>query len=172
MFNYLIYKQKMTNMLKKALIAWTLLTSTTVSGLTFAQTTTTNWSFTTNWNAWALDSTVWGFWDDRTWNVKIAWTGQWAQQTSLISIITNFINWMLWMLFVIALVILLYWGFQMVTAAWDDGKYKKWFTILRQAAIGIVIIGLSFFIVQIVFGLLNRVWANNTWQVKEVSNQG
>lgn len=156
MFNYLIYKQKMTNMLKKALIAWTLLTATSVSGLTFAQ-----WNAWTAWWGTALQWEIWWVGTNRAQGINVAWSNQATNNTSLISIITNFINWMLWMLFVIALVILLYWGFQMVTAAWDDGKYKKWFTILRQAAIGIVIIGLSAFIVQIVFWLLNRVGAEN-----------
>ncbi|MEI7558636.1 MAG: hypothetical protein WCJ45_07785 [bacterium] len=52
----------------------------------------------------------------------------------------SFINWMLGMLALIALVILLRGGFQMVTAAGDDAKYKKGFKILQQAAIGLVFI--------------------------------
>jgi len=42
---------------------------------------------------------------------------------------------MLGMLALIALVVLLWGGFQMVTAAGDDDKYKKGFKILQQAAI-------------------------------------
>ncbi|MDR0860267.1 MAG: hypothetical protein LBO09_04800 [Candidatus Peribacteria bacterium] len=52
----------------------------------------------------------------------------------------TFINWMLGMLATIALVICLYAGFLMVTAAGDDAKYKKGMSILKQAGIGLVII--------------------------------
>jgi len=65
--------------------------------------------------------------------------------------IKNFINYVLGLLAVIALVILLWWGFQMVTAAGDDNKYKKWFTILKQAGIGLILIGLAWLIVSFFF---------------------
>jgi hypothetical protein len=47
---------------------------------------------------------------------------------------------MLGMLATIALVLVLWAGFQMVTAAGDDAKYKKGMTILKQAGIGLVIV--------------------------------
>ncbi|MDR0607916.1 MAG: hypothetical protein LBG52_06330 [Candidatus Peribacteria bacterium] len=53
----------------------------------------------------------------------------------LLNTIKNFINWMLGMLATIALVICLYAGFLMVTAAGDDGRYKKGMGILKQAGI-------------------------------------
>jgi hypothetical protein len=62
------------------------------------------------------------------------------QQGKLIDVIKSFINWMLGMLALIALVILIWGGFQMVTAAGDETKYKKGFKILQQAAIGLVFI--------------------------------
>jgi hypothetical protein len=58
------------------------------------------------------------------------------------------------MLATIALVICLWAGFQMVTAAGDDGKYKKGITILKQAGIGLVIIGLAWLIVSVIFWLV------------------
>jgi len=42
----------------------------------------------------------------------------------------------------------------MVTAAGDEEKYKKGFKILKQAAIGLVFIGLAFFMVSVIFWLL------------------
>ena len=39
----------------------------------------------------------------------------------------------------------------MVTAAGDDGKYKKGMTILKQAAIGLVIIGVAWLFVSVIF---------------------
>jgi hypothetical protein len=59
---------------------------------------------------------------------------------NLINSIKSFINYVIGFLGFIALVILLYGGFQMVTAAGDEGKYKEGFKILRQAAIGLVFI--------------------------------
>jgi hypothetical protein len=58
----------------------------------------------------------------------------------LIDSIKTAINWVLSILGIIALVILLYGGFQMVTAAGAEDKYKKGFTILRQAGIGLIFI--------------------------------
>ncbi|MDR3169511.1 MAG: pilin [Candidatus Peribacteria bacterium] len=69
--------------------------------------------------------------------------------------VKKFINWMLGMLATIALVICLYAGFLMVTAAGDDAKYKKGMGILKQAGIGLVIIGLSWLIVSVVFWLIS-----------------
>lgn len=76
------------------------------------------------------------------------------QGGKLIDIVKNFINWILGMLALVALVILLRGGFQMVTAAGDDAKYKKGFKILQQAAIGLVFIGISWLVVSVIFWLL------------------
>jgi hypothetical protein len=77
----------------------------------------------------------------------------------LIDVIKSFINWMLGMLALIALVILIWGGFQMVTAAGDDAKYKKGFKILQQAAVGLVFIGVSWLMVSVIFWLLGVVMA-------------
>jgi len=75
----------------------------------------------------------------------------------LINVIKNFINWALGMLALIALVVLLWGGFQMVTAAGDETKYKKGFKILQQAAVGLVFIGVSWLVVSVIFWLLATV---------------
>ena len=75
-----------------------------------------------------------------------------AQEGSkLITTVKNFINWMLGILATIALAICIYAGFIMVTASGDDAKYKKGMTILKQAGIGLVIIGLAWLIVSVIF---------------------
>jgi hypothetical protein len=93
------------------------------------------------------DSTIWistlGTDQDRWW-----W---------LINVIKNAINWVLWMLSLIALILCLWWWFQIVTAAWDEWKQKKWMSVLKHAAIWLVIIWLSWFVVTIVFRLLRGV---------------
>ncbi len=80
-----------------------------------------------------------------------AGTDQWGK---LIDVIKSFINWMLGILALIALVMLLFGGFGMVTAAGDDAKYKKGFKILQQAAIGLVFIWVSWLLVSVIFWLL------------------
>ena len=78
-----------------------------------------------------------------------------GQQDSFITIVKWAINWMLGILALIALIILLYGGFQMVTSAWDEDKYGAWFTILKHAATGLILIGIAWFIVSIIFWLVN-----------------
>ena len=96
----------------------------------------------------------WGFGDvTSTSNVGISGTGT-AQWGKLIDVIKSFINWALGILALIALVILLWGGFQMVTAAGDDTKYKNGFKILKQAAIGLIFIGVSWLVVSVIFRLL------------------
>ncbi|MBU0627054.1 hypothetical protein KKG31_03555 [Patescibacteria group bacterium] len=69
-------------------------------------------------------------------------------------VIRTFLNWVLGILSLIALIVLLYGGFNMVTAAGDDAKYKKGFKILQQAAVGLAIVGLSWIIVSAIFWII------------------
>jgi hypothetical protein len=66
------------------------------------------------------------------------------------------------MLALIALVVCLWGGFQMVTAAGDDGKYKKGMGILKQAAIGLVIIGVAWMFVSLIFWLIGTLSTTDT----------
>lgn len=88
------------------------------------------------------------------------------QGWGLIQIIKNAINRVLWMLSLIALILCLRWWFQIVTAWADDNKQKKWISVLKHAAIWLVIIWLAWFVVTIVFWLLRWVtnWAS-VWSV-------
>lgn len=78
---------------------------------------------------------------------------EWSRE--LIDVAINFINRVLWILWVIALAICLRWGFQMVTASWDENKYKKWYTVLKQAWIWLAVIWLSWIIVRLVLWLIS-----------------
>jgi hypothetical protein len=84
---------------------------------------------------------------------------------NLISVIKTFLNWVLGLLSLIALVVLLYGGFNMVTAAGDEAKYKKGFKILQQAAVGLAIIGLSWIIVSFIFLIIGAGQSNSTSQL-------
>ena len=102
-----------------------------------------------------------GFWLN-AWNTADIWLW-WAgsnQWSNLVNIIKSAINWTLWMLWLIALILLLWGGFQMLTAAGDEKKYEAWFTILKQAWIWLAFIALSWFMVSIIFWLIGHVWSN------------
>lgn len=64
-------------------------------------------------------------------------------------------NWVLGILAFIALILLLYGGFMMVTAAGDSGQYEKGGKYLKSAIIGLAIIGLARFIASLIFWLIN-----------------
>ena len=81
---------------------------------------------------------------------------QWTWTSSLITTIKTFVNRILWILSLIALIITLRGWFQMLTAAWDETKYKKWFTVLKQAALWLVVIWLAWLIVSLIFYIINK----------------
>lgn len=101
---------------------------------------------------------------DNTFNPNVAGhTGM--AETSLLETIKNFINWVLGLLSLIALIVLLWGGFQMVTAAGDENKYKAGFTILKQAGIGLAFIALSWLIVSLIFFVIGAAsWGGGTGQ--------
>lgn len=107
--------------------------------------------------------------DDR-WNVNgtNAINDQDQAGSKLLDTIKSTINWLLGILATIALVICLYAGFLMVTAAGDDKKYQQGITILKHAAIGLAIIWLSWLIVSVIFWFIGNAsgWNNtiNSWQ--------
>ena len=89
-----------------------------------------------------------------------------GKEDALVNVIKWWVNWVLWILALIALIILMYGWFLMVTAAWDDEKYKKWWTILKHAAIWLILIGVAWFIISLIFWLVNKTaywveWANS-----------
>lgn len=108
-----------------------------------------------------LTNAAWGFFNDANVHVdeiNTWWTADNTASEGFIGVVQKVINWVLWILWLIALILLIWWGFQMVTAAWDDAKYKKWFTIMKQAAIWLAVIGFAWFIVSIILRVI-WVWA-------------
>lgn len=85
-----------------------------------------------------------------------------GKEDALITVIKNTVNRGLGSLALIALIILMYGGFLMVIAAGDEEKYKKGFTILKQAAVGLILIGLAWFVISMVFWLINLT-ADQAW---------
>ena len=77
----------------------------------------------------------------------------------LVAAIKTVINWALGMLALVALIVLLWGGRQMVSAAGDEGQYKKGFVILKQAAFGLIFIGVAWLMVSGIFFFINIVTA-------------
>ena len=98
-------------------------------------------------------------------NVKdingIAGTDGSDKGNTLETVIKNTINWILSILSLIVFVLLLWWGFQMVTANWDDKKFSAWVTILKQSAIWLGFIAVSWLMVSMIFRILWKVWATS-----------
>lgn len=89
-----------------------------------------------------------------------------GQEDALINVVKWWVNRVLGILGLIALLILMYGGFLMVTSAGEEEQYKKGRTILKHAVIGLIIIGVAWFVVSIVFWLVNKTttiaWPANT----------
>ena len=86
--------------------------------------------------------------------IKTMWT-QNKQEDSLLHTIQTAINWVLWILATISLCLVLYAWFQMMTSWWDSKKYDSWLSIIKNAAIWLAIIAVSWLIVSLIFYVIN-----------------
>ena len=75
-------------------------------------------------------------------------------EAPLLTQFKKIVNWILGILGFIALCVALWGGFQMLSAAGDDGKYKKGTTILRQALIGLLFIGIAGLLVRTIMWVI------------------
>jgi Type IV secretion system pilin len=73
------------------------------------------------------------------------------QGEGIIDIVKRFINYALGFLALIALCMLLWGGYKMVASGGDEGAYKEGIKILKNAAIGIAFIAVSWFLVTFIF---------------------
>ena len=121
---------------------------------------------TDNWN--------WTIWDPiREWAYQVIHSSDWKHQlswlidqeitnhdtalTKTLDIINNIINYALWVLSLIALIYLILHWFMMITAWWDDARYKQWLDWLKHAAIAIAGIWLSRFIISFIFWVIANI---------------
>ena len=96
----------------------------------------------------------WGL-QDNSYNPTVAGSNK-MQDDNLIKTIKTAINWVLWILSFIALLLCLWWGFQMMTSGWDQKKYESGLNILKWAAIGLAVIAVSWLIVSLIFYVINH----------------
>ena len=97
----------------------------------------------------------WGFWKTNYVDeIDTVWTEA-QQEDKLIHTIQKAINWALWLLAAVALILVIYAWFLMLTSGWDSKKYDQWLSIIKNAAIWLVIIGVSWLIVSLIFYVIN-----------------
>lgn len=101
-----------------------------------------------NWMATQTTDPAFELWGHS--NITAAWDSKLLQNA------ISFVNRMMGILSVVALVVLLIWWYRMITANWDEWKYKKWLTVLKQAAIWLIIIWLSWAIIRLIFRFIWR----------------
>ena len=112
------------------------------------------WCLYVNWT-WGFQADWWNYVTD----YKVIWTTSWWNEWStprLIQTIKTTINRVLWILWLIALILCLWWWFQMLTAAGDESKVKSWTKVLKHAAIWLAVIWLSRLLVSFIFRLINQ----------------
>ena len=112
------------------------------------------WCLYVNWT-WGFQADWWNYVTD----YKVIWTASWWNEWStprLIQTIKTTINRVLWILWLIALILCLWWWFQMLTAAGDESKVKSWTKVLKHAAIWLAVIWLSRLLVSFIFRLINQ----------------
>ncbi len=123
------------------------------------------WGFTTLWllgtafaggggGGWGTTDA--GFWINAETSQGIegvnAGTDQWD---GIIGVIKKFINYALWLLALIAFAMLLWGGYKMVMSGGDEEAYKEGLKMLKNAAIGIAFISISWFLVTFIFYVIS-----------------
>lgn len=96
------------------------------------------------------------------------WGVEENQKEDLLEVVKSFVNRTLWILALLALVLVLYGGFLMVIAAGNEEKYKKWWNFLKYAVIWLIFIGLAWFVLSLIFWLLNTT-AGDAWGADSLS---
>ena len=76
---------------------------------------------------------------------------------NIVEVIKKFMNIALSFVTLIAFWFLLRWGYKMVMSGWDEEGYKEGVQILKNAAIGIAFISISWFLVTFIFFVIGAV---------------
>ncbi len=110
--------------------------------------------------AWSTIPTNWEGTTENTivnWGVNVAGGTDQGKNDSIIDVVKNVINYALWFLGLIALIMLLRGWFKIVTAWGDENAHQEWTKVLKNAAIGIAFIGISWFLVTFIFYVFSLV---------------
>lgn len=85
------------------------------------------------------------------------WGVEEHQDDTLLDVVKSVINRVLGILALICLILLIYGGILMITSAGNEDQYMKGRKILRSAAIGILLIGVAWFIISLIFRLSQQI---------------
>ncbi len=77
-----------------------------------------------------------------------------GSENDAVTVIQNWVATITTFLYIIAVIVILWAGFQILTAAWDEEKTKKWKTIVIQAVVWLLVIFIASSIVQFVITTL------------------
>jgi len=75
---------------------------------------------------------------DKNWNAEwgdLSWTSK-----PLNEVIADWMAYLVWFLYLVAIIMMIYGGFNILTAAWDEEKVKKGKTILMQAVGWLIVV--------------------------------
>lgn len=92
-----------------------------------------------------------------SWIINDEITDHDTAMNNTLNIIFSIINYALWLVSIVALVYLLIHWFMMVTAAWDDSKYKKGLKGIKYATIALLWLWLSWFIISFIFWIIENI---------------
>jgi hypothetical protein len=99
----------------------------------------------------------WFRWQETTFNPDVPDAEKFDENVSdgttntLVDTVKSAINWILGLLAFIALVFLLYGGFKVLTAGTDEGALEDAWKIVKNAALGILLIAISWIVVTFIF---------------------
>jgi len=106
----------------------------------------------------------WGFWKTNyVKDIGVAKASEEKKNDDLMKTIQKAINWALWILAAIALCLVIYAWFLMLTSWWDSKKYDSWLSIIKNAAIWLVVIGVSWLIVSLIFYIIEGSTGTGGW---------
>lgn len=98
-----------------------------------------------------------GFYDpSRSAGINVGGAGT-DQGEGILDIFKNFINYALGFLALIAFAMLIWGGYKMVASGGDEEAYKEGIKVLKNAAIGIAFIAVSWFLVTFIFFAIGAV---------------
>jgi Na+/phosphate symporter len=81
-------------------------------------------------------------------------TKSWMSTNPADVAIQNIISYVIGFLYLIAVIYWLWWGFNILTASWDEEKVKNWKKVIINALIWIVVIFLVNSIVKLIFNTI------------------
>ena len=78
-----------------------------------------------------------------------------SKHESMLNYISKWVNYFLAFLGLVVIILIIKDGFIIITSAWDENKKKEAFTNLKNYAIALILIGVAYLIVNLIFYFVN-----------------